>query len=93
MSWKVMKLKIFFKKGIEFLYCFNIKNHARDILYVCCSDLGMGGFQFTVSILNHNVSQEVNHLLTLYFQFEKRFDFLFYVMNTSDDVLCFPSWH
>ena len=32
--------------------------------------------------------------LTPYFQFEKRFDFLFaYVMNTCDYFLCLPSWH
>ena len=32
--------------------------------------------------------------LTPYFQFEKRFDFLFvYVMNTCDYCLCLPSWH
>ena len=31
--------------------------------------------------------------LTPYFQFEKRFDFLFvYVMNTCDYFLCLPSW-
>ena len=31
---------------------------------------------------------------TAYFQFEKRFDFLFvYVMNTRDDLLCLPSLH
>ena len=29
-----------------------------------------------------------------YFQFEKRFDFMFvYVMNTCDYFLCLPSWH
>ena len=33
-------------------------------------------------------------ILTPYFQFEKRFDFLFvYVMNTCDYFLCLPSWH
>ena len=32
--------------------------------------------------------------LTPYFQFEKRFDFVFvYVMNTCDYFLCLPSWH
>ena len=32
--------------------------------------------------------------LTPYFQFEKRFDFLFvYVMNTCVYFLCLPSWH
>ena len=32
--------------------------------------------------------------LTPYFQFEKRFDFLFvYVMNTCDYFLCLPSGH
>ena len=30
---------------------------------------------------------------TPYFQFEKRFDFLFeYVMNTRDDLMCWPHW-
>ena len=33
-------------------------------------------------------------LSTPYFQFEKRFDFLFvYVMNMHDHFLCLPSWH
>ena len=32
--------------------------------------------------------------LSPYFQYEKRFDFLFvYVMNTCDYFLCLPSWH
>ena len=32
--------------------------------------------------------------VTPYFQFEKRFDFLFvYVMNTGNYFLCLPSWH
>ena len=31
---------------------------------------------------------------TPYFQFEKKFDFLFvYVMNTCEYFLCLPSWH
>ena len=32
--------------------------------------------------------------LTPYFQFKKKFDFLFvYVMNMLDDLLCLLSWH
>ena len=30
---------------------------------------------------------------TAYFQFEKRFDFLYYVMHMRDGLVCLPSWH
>ena len=45
-------------------------------------------------ITDCNARQEQTICATPYFQFEKRFDFLFvHVMNMRDDLLRLPSWH
>ena len=59
----------------------------------------MGGFQFIKKCSRfriRNVRWEAMQTIfsTPYFQFKKRFYFLFvYVMNTCDYFLCLPSWH
>ena len=74
---------------MEFRYLSRIMHEKfRQIpyLWACCSDLAMNGFWFMFYFPNRNDRQ-----IIFYFQFEKKFYFLFvYVLNMHDDRVCLP---
>ena len=73
MSWKqgkwaknkVMEIENILKKSWNFSNAYqesSLRSSDKSTSIGNCSDLAMGGFRFTFSIPNRNLTQEANHL-------------------------------